>query len=89
MKGFDPAGWVTVDQKTGEVTTTTSLDRESPYVKDGIYNVTVLVVDNGMTSRYSLFYGGNLRLGYWFKQILQFVRISFHDGYGDPHHSRC
>lgn len=62
MKGSDPAGWVTVDPKTGEVTTATSLNRESPYVKDGIYNVTVLVVDNGMTSRYSLFYEANPRL---------------------------
>lgn len=49
-KGYDPAGWVTVDQKTGKVTTAKSLDRESPYVKDGVYNITVLVVDNGMTS---------------------------------------
>lgn len=60
MKGHDPAGWVTVDQKTGEVTTAKLLDRESPYVKDGIYNVTVLVVDSGMTSRYSIFYKGNI-----------------------------
>lgn len=49
-----------MDEKTGEITTAEQLDRESPYVKDGIYNVTVLVVDNGMTSRPSLFYDGNL-----------------------------
>lgn len=56
MKGFDPAGWVTVDEKTGEITTAKTLDRESSYVKDGIYNVTVLVVDNGVASRSSLYY---------------------------------
>lgn len=56
MTGSDPAGWVTVDSKTGEVTTAKALDRESPHVKDGIYNVTVLVVDNGMTSGCSLVY---------------------------------
>lgn len=59
MKGEDPAGWITVDQKTGEVKTAKALDRESHYVKDGIYNVTVLVVDTGMTSRCSIFYEGN------------------------------
>ncbi|XP_075898207.1 desmocollin 2-like protein isoform X2 [Nelusetta ayraudi] len=47
MKGTDEAGWITVDKKTGEVTTAKSLDRESPYVKDGIYNATVLVIDHG------------------------------------------
>lgn len=62
MKGFDPAGWITVDEKTGAITTAQTLDRESSYVKDGIYNITVLVVDNGVTSRFSLFYKGSLRL---------------------------
>lgn len=62
MKGDDPAGWVTVDQKTGEVTTAEPLDRESPFVKDGVYNVTVLVVDSGMTIRYSIFYEGNMHM---------------------------
>lgn len=55
MKGTDEAGWITVDKKTGEVTTAKSLDRESPYVKDGIYNATVLVIDHGTTSGCSLF----------------------------------
>ncbi|XP_068609675.1 cadherin-like protein 26 [Brachionichthys hirsutus] len=47
MKGEDPADWVTVDHVTGKMTTSKALDRESHFVKDNVYNVTIYAVDNG------------------------------------------
>lgn len=43
----DPAGWVTVDPHTGEVTTVKSLDRESTHVTNNIYTILLHAVDNG------------------------------------------
>ncbi|XP_035511826.1 cadherin-2-like [Morone saxatilis] len=57
ITGNDPAGWLTVDPKTGKITTSKIIDRESPYVKNNIYNVTIYAVDNGkppMTSTATL-----------------------------------
>ncbi|XP_031421849.1 cadherin-like protein 26 isoform X2 [Clupea harengus] len=47
FKGEDPAGWVSVDPKTGEITTANNLDRESPYVKNNVYTVIIYSVENG------------------------------------------
>ncbi|XP_073539126.1 cadherin-like protein 26 [Phyllobates terribilis] len=43
----DPAGWVTIDENTGVLTTTQELDRESPYVNQTLYKVVVYAVDDG------------------------------------------
>lgn len=47
--GSDPAGWLTVDPHTGDVTTVNTPDRESPYVLNGVYTVLLNAVDNGKT----------------------------------------
>ncbi|MEQ2177615.1 hypothetical protein GOODEAATRI_005380, partial [Goodea atripinnis] len=41
----DPGSWVGVNKNTGELTVTNTIDRESPLVQDGIYNITVRAVD--------------------------------------------
>ncbi|KAI4873637.1 hypothetical protein NFI96_031469, partial [Prochilodus magdalenae] len=46
-KGEDVDHWVTVNSETGEVTTVKVLDRESPFVTDSTYTVTVYAVDRG------------------------------------------
>ncbi|XP_042358475.1 cadherin-like protein 26 [Plectropomus leopardus] len=45
--GSDPAGWVTVDPHTGDITTMKSPDRESPHVIDGVYTILLHAVDDG------------------------------------------
>ncbi|RVE72486.1 hypothetical protein OJAV_G00042110 [Oryzias javanicus] len=44
--GSDPAGWLTVDPHTGDITTTKVPDRESPHVVDGLYTIVLLAVDD-------------------------------------------
>lgn len=43
----DPANWLRIDPVNGQVTTIAVLDRESPHVKNNIYNATFLASDNG------------------------------------------
>uniref|UniRef100_A0AAV2M629 Cadherin domain-containing protein n=1 Tax=Knipowitschia caucasica TaxID=637954 RepID=A0AAV2M629_KNICA len=45
--GDDPAGWVQVDPKTGDITTVKVIDRESPHVVNGIYTVLIYAADEG------------------------------------------
>ncbi|XP_030623657.1 cadherin-like protein 26 [Chanos chanos] len=47
LKESDPADWVTVDSKTGQVFTAKVIDRESPFVNDSTYTVTLSAVDYG------------------------------------------
>ncbi|KTG37524.1 hypothetical protein cypCar_00018481 [Cyprinus carpio] len=49
VKGEDIDGWITVDAKTGQVSTAKILDRESPFVIDGTYIATLYAVDDGET----------------------------------------
>ncbi|XP_051736897.1 cadherin-like protein 26 [Ctenopharyngodon idella] len=44
----DPAKWVSVDPKTGKITTVQKMDRESEYIsKNGTYTVVVRAIDDG------------------------------------------
>uniref|UniRef100_A0A3P8UJ20 Cadherin 2, type 1, N-cadherin (neuronal) n=1 Tax=Cynoglossus semilaevis TaxID=244447 RepID=A0A3P8UJ20_CYNSE len=47
-KMFDPARWLEIDPLSGQISTIAILDRESPYVKNNIYNVTFMASDNGV-----------------------------------------
>ncbi|XP_067887231.1 desmocollin 2-like protein isoform X2 [Heterodontus francisci] len=47
----DPANWVSIDQKTGSIKTTGIMDRESEFVKNNKYNVTVLAIENRVPPR--------------------------------------
>uniref|UniRef100_A0A0S7EN94 CADH2 n=1 Tax=Poeciliopsis prolifica TaxID=188132 RepID=A0A0S7EN94_9TELE len=44
----DLANWLRIDPSTGRISTIAILDRESPYVKNSLYNATFLATDNGM-----------------------------------------
>ncbi|XP_061680591.1 cadherin-2-like isoform X2 [Syngnathoides biaculeatus] len=47
-KMFDPANWLEMDPVNGRISTIAILDRESPYVKNNLYNVTFMAADNGV-----------------------------------------
>ncbi|XP_029285401.1 cadherin-2-like [Cottoperca gobio] len=47
-KMYDPANWLEIDPVNGRISTITILDRESPYVKNNLYNVTFMASDNGI-----------------------------------------
>ncbi|XP_056588579.1 cadherin-like protein 26 isoform X2 [Triplophysa dalaica] len=48
VRGEDKNGWITVDEKTGHVSTVKVLDRESPLLKNDTYTVILYAVDNGI-----------------------------------------
>ncbi|KAI5279139.1 desmocollin-3 isoform X1 [Manis pentadactyla] len=43
----DPKGWVTIDETLGSITTSKILDREAMTPRNELYNITVLVTDQG------------------------------------------
>ncbi|XP_054644861.1 cadherin-2-like [Dunckerocampus dactyliophorus] len=47
-KMYDPANWLEIDSVNGRISTIAILDRESPYVKNNLYNVTFMASDNGV-----------------------------------------
>ncbi|XP_029563639.1 cadherin-2 [Salmo trutta] len=47
-KLFDPANWLEIDPVNGRISTIAVLDRESPYVKNNLYNITFMASDNGI-----------------------------------------
>ncbi|KAG1964566.1 cadherin-2 [Pimephales promelas] len=47
-KLFDPANWLEIDPNNGRISTIAVLDRESPYVKNNLYNATFMASDNGI-----------------------------------------
>uniref|UniRef100_A0A8C1FVP0 Cadherin 26, tandem duplicate 2 n=1 Tax=Cyprinus carpio TaxID=7962 RepID=A0A8C1FVP0_CYPCA len=48
VKGEDTDGWITIDEKTGQVSTIKILDRESPFVINGTYTATLYAVEEGV-----------------------------------------
>ncbi|XP_060793173.1 cadherin-13-like isoform X4 [Neoarius graeffei] len=47
IKGNDINDWVTIDSRSGKVSTAKVLDRESPFVKNSTYTVILHAVDDG------------------------------------------
>ncbi|KAI9523868.1 hypothetical protein NQZ68_022500, partial [Dissostichus eleginoides] len=50
-KGTDPENWFTIDEETAEAKLRKEPDRESPFVVNGTYIATVLVITNDMPSK--------------------------------------
>lgn len=44
-KVSDPASWIKVDESTGQLKIANTIDRESHFVTNGVYNVTMKAVD--------------------------------------------
>ncbi|XP_031711132.1 desmocollin 2-like protein [Anarrhichthys ocellatus] len=44
-KVTDPASWINVDKDSGQLTVANTIDRESQFVHDGLYNITMRAVD--------------------------------------------
>lgn len=55
-KAIDPAYWINVDRNTGELKVANTIDRESHFVQDGIYNINVKAVDASKLLVHFLFY---------------------------------
>ncbi|CAN0390206.1 unnamed protein product [Lampetra planeri] len=49
--GDDPAAWIRVDPRTAVISTVGAIDRESPFVHNGLYTFTVLALQDGPPPR--------------------------------------
>ncbi|KAB0351763.1 hypothetical protein FD754_016620 [Muntiacus muntjak] len=45
---YDPANWVSIDERSGVVITVKPVDRESPHVNDSIYVIIAHAIDDGV-----------------------------------------
>ncbi|KAK9539279.1 hypothetical protein VZT92_004395 [Zoarces viviparus] len=45
FKITDPASWINVDKDSGQLTVANTIDRESHFAQDGLYNITMRAVD--------------------------------------------
>lgn len=43
----DPANWLHINATNGQISTAAVLDRESPYIRNNVYEATFLAADNG------------------------------------------
>jgi len=86
IKGDDPANWVAVDRETGKITTAKLIDRESTFVKDNVYPVTVWAVDDGMTCMCVCVCV--LLITIVFSWVTRSASNDRHRHPGDPHHGR-
>uniref|UniRef100_A0AAV2JPY4 Cadherin domain-containing protein n=1 Tax=Knipowitschia caucasica TaxID=637954 RepID=A0AAV2JPY4_KNICA len=50
LKMSDPASWINIDRNTGEFKVANTIDRESSFVQNGVYNVTVKAMDESSKS---------------------------------------
>lgn len=53
----DPGNWLRINRTNGQIMTTAILDRESPYVKNNVYEASFLAVDNGKPVHVYMFAG--------------------------------
>lgn len=60
IKGKDIDNWVTIDPKTGTVSTAKVLDRESEFVKENTYTVILHAVDDGKLFSSAHVYGEDI-----------------------------
>jgi hypothetical protein len=54
----DPKEWVSIDEISGSITVSKTLDREVATPRNDLYNITVLAIDQGKNKKSLEFYKG-------------------------------